>query len=327
MSELATRPSFLRRLWFYIVVSLKILLVLAIIGGAGWFIYEQLTRSFTNIERRMEQQDELAAQRLDLVRSDVDNMMVEQDSQDSQLSQMEEEIDVVDEELAIIAAQLSTDLSRQEALLTILEGYVEDVKADAEATDQNIDALNAGIVALQGDVNENIAAVDELGGDVDALDGSVGVLDDEFVGLEDMVMDEMAVNAASVSELAESLMLFRAWEMVYRARLRLLENNVGSAQIDISVAQATLAGLVESSTGGTAETLGVVQTRLELAALSLPSDPDTAVRDLESAWVTIDNILSALLGLPEIVLPESAFIISPTVSISATVPVSDTSAP
>jgi len=104
------------------------------------------------------------------------------------------------------------------------------------------------------------------------------------------------------------LTLFRVWELISRARLRLLEDNFGLARADTEQALRTMDFLLAAAPEE-AETWQRIQARLELALAALPDDPDMAAGDLESAWDALDELLTAML-LPELAtagsLPEDA---------------------
>ena len=319
MSETTTtpRPGFFGRLGRAFVGLLKatfFLLVFAVILVAAWFGFQELGRSFDSLATR----NDLNARRIEELRADVVDLTMERAAQERMVSSLEDEIASLDNEVATMSEQLATDLARQQDVLAVLETEVGELVVSGSTTAEEVEGLSAGVIALQGDVNQNQTAVDALGGNVDELNRHVSEMDEAFGSLESEVMGASGEAVTAVSEMNQALTLFRAWEMVYRARLRLLEQNVGLAQQDVVVAQALLGLLVENSgdeaSGGT---LLAVQQRLDLAAGGLLSDPDTAVRDLESAWEMLDMILSELLGVPEIVLPETA-VITPTVTITAT---------
>ena len=325
MSDVTTpRPSFFGRLGRAFVSLLKLGLLLAVLAGvaaAAWFGYQELDRSFDSLATR----NDVNAQRIEALKANVTDLTGERRSQDRQLETLEEELSALDAELLAMTEQLTADLSRQQDVLTVLETQLGDLVANSEATAEEVTGLSAGIIALQGDVNENIAAVDELGGNVDELGTHVVEMGREFGTLESEVMGASGEAMTAVTEMSQALSLFRAWEMVYRARLRMLEQNIGLAQQDVALAQTLLVMLVEHNDDEAASgTLAAVQQRLDLAAAGLLADPDTAVRDLESAWEMLDTILSELLGVPEIVLPETA-VITPTVAITATQTVTTTS--
>ena len=101
----------------------------------------------------------------------------------------------------------------------------------------------------------------------------------------------------AVTEMTQTLMLFRAWELVARARLRLLENNPGLAQTDVTKADDMLQLIILILPEDSPETdsLQTVQTRLALAADNLDLDAELAGTDLETAWDELDKILATRL--------------------------------
>jgi chromosome segregation ATPase len=318
----SSRPSFGHRLWQAFVTLVKIAFVLVILVGlgvAGWFGYQELTRSFSSLSNRAEAN----RQRIDLLRKDIDTLQIDRTAQGNRVSSLENELAGLDNQVAALTEQLTADLNRQDEMLTELEGQISDLIATTGAITENVAALSAGVIALQGDVNENIVGVDELGGNVDVLSTNVSQLDDDFVALESEVTAVSEAATGQVARMGQALSLFRVWEMVYRARLRLLEQNFGLATADVTIAHALLEALAANGSEEENEALLAVQQRLELAAANLPNDPNTAVRDLESAWEMLDGILSELLGEPEVGLAETA-IITPTATITATQPITST---
>ncbi|MCB8945126.1 MAG: hypothetical protein H6658_15375 [Ardenticatenaceae bacterium] len=324
-----SRPGFFRRLGRAFTILVKVVFFLAVFAGilvAAWFGFTELRRSFDSLATR----NDLNARRIEELRADVVDLTSERVAQERTVSSLEEEVSSLEGEMATMTERLATDLARQQDVLTALEAQVGELAAASSTTAEEVDTLSAGVVALQGDLNENQAAVDELGGNVDEMSMHMTEMGEAFGALETEVMDASGEAVTAVSDMSQALTLFRAWEMVYRARLRLLEQNVGLATQDVAVAQALLGMLVENSEAESAAALAAVQQRLDLAAVGLRDDPDTAVRDLESAWETLDTILSGLLGVPQIVLPETATTaataaataaISPTVTITATQPI------
>ena len=318
----SSRPGFFRRLWQAFVTLLKIALVLAILVGlgvAGWFGYQELTRSFNSLSNR----DEANRQRIELLRSDIDTLQTDRTAQGNQLNRLESQLTGLDTEVTRLTDRLTADLSRQGEMLSHLEEQVNGLTTGAELIAEDVEGLSAGVIALQGDVNENIAAVDELGGNVDGLGADVRDLSDDFSALESAVTAASEEATSQVTRMGEALSLFRAWEMVYRARLRLLEQNFGLATEDVALAQALVEALVTEASEAESEMLLAVQERLELAADNLPDDPNTAERDLESAWEMLDGILSDLLDEPEVGLVETA-VFTPTTTITTTQPITTT---
>jgi hypothetical protein len=118
-----------------------------------------------------------------------------------------------------------------------------------------------------------------------------------MAALQETLEDPLAATE-DVEALRQTLALFRVWELVARARLRLLEDNPGLALADVQAAQAAVETILETAVEETVASLTPVQQRLDLAAASLPDDPLTAGRDLETAWESLDVYLGELLGLP-----------------------------
>ena len=93
-----------------------------------------------------------------------------------------------------------------------------------------------------------------------------------------------------LSETDRVLILFRMWELISRARFRLLENNIGLASEDIEAAIRTVDLLLALQPE--AESMQKVQARLLLAFGNLPDSPDLATSDLEIAWDELDAIFA-----------------------------------
>jgi hypothetical protein len=112
-----------------------------------------------------------------------------------------------------------------------------------------------------------------------------------------MAQEMAAESETAVNDMAQTIMLFRAWELVARARLRLLENNPGLAQTDVVKADDMLQRIILILPADSPETerLQTVQTRLALAADNLAFDAIIAGADLETAWDELDKVLAARL--------------------------------
>ncbi|MDX1689338.1 MAG: hypothetical protein R3248_15250, partial [Candidatus Promineifilaceae bacterium] len=102
-------------------------------------------------------------------------------------------------------------------------------------------------------------------------------------------------DAGELAQMRRALTLFRAWELVARARLRLLQGNAGLAAGDLTAAQATVDALAAEE--GEAA-LAPLRQRLALALENLPADPVAAGRDLETAWEMLDEEIATLSGGP-----------------------------
>ncbi|MCI0398709.1 MAG: hypothetical protein L0332_21480 [Chloroflexi bacterium] len=277
------QPGFLSRLGRAILWFLKLIIVILLafgLGLAGYFGWQWLSSSANAFSSNS-----------GLLRSDVNTLMERETSQRQQLSDLQATVDNQEGRLAALEnSGMEEALAQQEAVLQSLESQLATVVAGSQTITGNVASLSAGLIALQSDLNENAGRVDELGGQVDSLNSQVGVLDSGLVELG----AASAEPAEAVERLEQALSLFRIWELIARARLRLAESNYGLATSDVQQALAGVDALVAADPAGASETLQLVQVRLALALGSLPGDPVAAARDLEAAWEALDRLLATL---------------------------------
>lgn len=295
-----TQPSVGRRigrsvLWILSTALITFVLII-LIGGLLWAAFlgfEELNRSFSALTARNEANE----QRIALLRSDVDKLLADS----RQIGSLQRDVDDLEARLQRLQERTAADLNRQQEMLATVEENVAVLLGDTTTLAEDTIALGTALGALQGDINENGRRIDELGGEVDRLRTEVATADAELTDLQAVVAaraeDEM-------DELQRTLALFRVWELISRARLRLLENNLGLAQADLEQARQAMNLLVAAAPEEEAEVLQRVQTRLELASTNLPGNPAMAASDLEGAWDALDEVLTAIL-LPELETAES----------------------
>ena len=262
--------------------------IVAIVWG-GFMIYQmiqtEINRSSESVTTRFEAQES----RIDILREEVNALVSANPGQEDRLTQLQQELAAVNTQLST----LDTDLAQQTNMLATLEASMATTLSNDETAVNNIIVLNDSLSALQGDFNESSVRLDTFGGEVDVLTGEVAVLGETAVTAQEMA----AESETAVNDMAQTLMLFRAWELVARARLRLLENNPGLAQADVAKADDMLQRIILILPADSTETerLQTVQTRLALAADNLSLDAGIASADLETAWDELDKVLAARL--------------------------------
>ncbi|MCA9932398.1 MAG: hypothetical protein H6662_13100 [Ardenticatenaceae bacterium] len=293
MSTQTTRRTFgTRLLWILktvFVTFLLLIVILALAGGGYWGVLE-LQRSFDSVNTQIGAN----TQAVELLRSDVNGLMGNSPEQQQQLTALQSDLDALNGRLT----DLDTRLAEQDTAVADLTAANEELIARTAT-------LEDGLVAMQGDLITNTTQLDTLGGDVDAVRADVTTLDNHVTNLEQVVVtaatqasvaiDSSQVVTLTVDNMQETLILFRAWEIVTRARLRLLENNAGLAATDAQLAVQILTTLAINDDNP----LTAVQTRLEQALANLPGNPSGAAQDLERAWDELDRVLAARMGLPE----------------------------
>jgi hypothetical protein len=292
----ASGPGFFGRFIRALIKVTLTLIILAALGIGGYFGVRELSRSLLTLTADTHE----TTSRVNLLRSDVNSLMENEAEGRRQDFEVQTDLTALDGRVSVVERNMETDLARQEEQLAALEGRVDELAAAGAVISENVTLLRGGIGALQADIVGFGSDLDILGGEVDGLQSAVSSLTGETEVLQASLVDPLA-GTEDVAELRQILVLFRVWELMSRARLRLVEGNPGLALADVAAAQRALTAVIETSTEEMAALLLPVQQRLDLAAASLPNDPVTAGRDLESGWEALDAIVEALLGLPEAV--------------------------
>lgn len=282
-----SQPGFFSRLGraFANVVKVVLGLFLVVVIGAGaWLGVRELQRSIGVVAQRGDRN----AQQIEAVRLTVAAQGAQSGRQEEEVDRLQGENATLQARLAGVQTTLEADRQRRRTVLATMQVRSARLLTHTQVLSGDVASLQEGLLSLQSDINTNGRTIDALGGDLDALRLDQETLSEEFV--------EVRREAGQLAEMRRALTLFRAWELVARARLRLLEGNAGLAEADVESALAVVNGLLARE-GTTEEALSPVQQRLQLALGNLPGEPDTAARDLETAWEALDAQLVALLGI------------------------------
>ncbi len=285
------RPSFFVRFLRALLKTVLILLVIAALAVAGWFIFQELNRSYNVLSGRMDRQAEQFASLQDQLQTQAD-----------QLEAVQLTVTDLDQNLARNLDQLQTtvsgNVSRQDEMLADLTSQINDLSTATQTMTQTIALLNDGQSALQQDLIGLSSDLDAQGGTLDNLQGEFTTLQiDGSTLAENVAAFEVELTLADPVGLRQAVLVFRLWELVTRARLRLAENNLGMAATDVQLGLAAMPDLLAGTSEELAEPLQQVEERLLMAAGNLPDAPLTAVNDLDIAWQELDAILNTILGL------------------------------
>jgi uncharacterized coiled-coil protein SlyX len=184
--------------------------------------------------------------------------------------------------------QVNTD--RIAELENAVASYQEELQSDQSS-------LNTRLAEIEGQLASQAEALAAIQADVDAhetrLDG-VGSLPRRIEALEADVEDTTQrlstleaglANAQSPTRrLERRLEMIRALEALTRARLWLIQDNLGLAADDIQFALDILMQVSEGAPEVEADALASVINRLNMAIGDLPESPVVASDDLEIAW-------------------------------------------
>jgi len=182
-----------------------------------------------------------------------------------------------------------------------------------EQRDDRLEQIGDRLAVLEDERTLDIEALDELQGDLATLDKALEEQDTLLAEIEDMqedidkledivtyeatqVMGIIATQRAEeapINVVQQELKVVKAMQLLSRSRLYLMQNNYGSAKLDIENTLAVLAELKDEVPAYQVETVEEWITRLELAADNLPGKPALASDDMEIAWRLIVEGLPA----------------------------------
>lgn len=265
-----------------IIRLLLTIFLLVALAGLAQYGLAQINSRFDD---QLDTSIDAVNQRIDLLFSDVEGLMETDRQHREQLAELSSEQGAREEDLE----EMSSTLARQEEVLAGLETQTAELMTSGETISQSLAILEGGLVALQGDLNANGIRIDEIGGQIDGLRAEAAALNSQ---LGDLTV-ELTEPDAEVQNLQDVLRLFRLWELIARARLRLTEDNAGLAIVDLESALEALG----TTSPEEAPSMADVENRLTLALSSLPDDPEAAGRDLDAAWEILDGLLAEALGL------------------------------
>jgi chromosome segregation ATPase len=218
-------------------------------------------------------------------------------------------------------AALDARLEDFQAALAGQETAVADLNATFTSTNEALATrtllLEEGLTAMQSDLITNTSQLDDLGGQIDNARAEVAQLGDLVNDVEQSAATAVVHSSAAISatqvvtqtvgDMQETLLLFRTWELVMRARLRLLESNLGLATADVQAALQAVDLLAEQLPPEQAAALAQAEARFAQSLANLPNNPTGAALDLEQAWDALDELLRLRVALPQQPLaPETA---------------------
>jgi predicted nucleic acid-binding Zn-ribbon protein len=310
----APSPSFLSRLgkaFIWLVRFLLRLLVVLAVGIAvgaglyfgGMFAYRQFlepvpvhTIRLDVLEGRQNQSIERFTQRQDDLQLRVDELEAQSDARKLAFDGLQERL-------------LAAETSQAEAIAGLDEAYVEleqiqatlaEAQLAREAIQAAMDTLQEAQDAGQGDLDALRVDLETLQTSLASIASALETMQDDLgaiqTGLTDLSgqVDEYGMDVAALREelsgetsptiLFQELQLVKAMEFLTRARLMLVQNNLGLAQLDIQAGRTILVDLQAETPVYQSEQIARVVARLDAALDNLPDAPVAATDEVEGAW-------------------------------------------
>lgn len=172
--------------------------------------------------------------------------------------------------------QLERDLGQSQRDLERLRELSGERMVELETSQveqgERLAELQAALDALRGDLADQASDLEAANDQIDLMVRTISNLETQLT--------ELAENADD-SELRQELVISRAMLYLLRARVWLLENNVGLAQDEALRARELL---IEADPEGESDVIQAAILRLDLALDDLGSTPLVAADDLEIVW-------------------------------------------
>lgn len=270
----------------------RLLLLMLLVGGvaaAGYYLWQELQRSSGSANARLNDQ---AAQ--------IDALSVQLETQEGEVAAARATLTGLDAQLAgnldeLQTAAQSIDEAQNESLGT-LASEVATLSAAAGTVDASLAALGDRQETLQIEARGLDEALSGQNATAVAMLNNLSGLATRQGAVVQTVTDfEAELVRADPAALRQAMQVFRLWQLVARARLRLVENNLGLAADDVNLSLGALAALSENSAGRQAEALGRIEERLLAVQENLPDAPLPAANDLDLVWQDLDGLLNSLL--------------------------------
>jgi len=310
-----TSPSFPSRLGKALVwligFLLRVLVVLAVgaaVGAGlyfgGMFAYRQFlepvpvhTIRLDILEGRQDQMVDRFAQQQEDLQLRVGDLESQTDARKLALDGLQERIGEVETLQADVVARLDQALEELELLQSALEEAqaARDVLESAQVAGQaDLEALRVDLEALQAGLSGHESDLEEARDDLEALHAQVADLTEQVdvYGMDAAALSEALSGDRSPTVLFHQLQLVKAMELLTRARLVLVQNNLGLAQFDVQAGRRILVDLQAEVPAYQSEQLARIVARLDAALSNLPDAPVAAADELEGAWQLL------LAGLP-----------------------------
>jgi hypothetical protein len=305
--QAANSPSFLSRLgkalaWLIRFV-LRLLVVLAVgtaIGAGiyfgGMFAYRQFlepvpvhTIRLDILEGRQDQIVERFAEQQEDLQVRIADLEAQSDAQKLAFDRLHERLGEVETAQANAIARLDeafAELGQIQAGLEEVQTAQDEMQLAQDAGQADLEALRVNLEAVQAGLTSARNALEAMESDLAAMQAGVADLTEQVdaYGMDVLALNEALSGERSPSVLFHQLQLVKAMELLTRARLVLVQNNLALAQFDIQAARRVLVDLQVEVPAYQSEQIARIVVRLDAVLSNLPAAPVAAADELEGAW-------------------------------------------
>ena len=185
---------------------------------------------------------------------------------------------IVDLEEAIAQMQNASQVQLEQS-----NDRLAEVEGKLAQQAEDLATVQAEMAALEGEQSDLVAEIDVLGRLADQVKDLAIELEETVARVEgvEIILETSGVPA---QQLEYRIQLIRAMTILTRARLWLVQDNLGMASEDIEDARAVLLDSLSDATNEDIETLEPIVRRLDLALDDIRVSPSVAADELEIAW-------------------------------------------
>ncbi len=220
------------------------------------------------------------------------------------LQENTDQLNALETEKDQMSLQLTDSAATQSSLFSVLQsqgtqaaGALQDLQTrmgDLEKSlPTRLDADEKSLTAILDRLKAAETDLTQVDSSLKGLPGAVVAQSTALAGLQQTQMAQATAQDIPAEALRRELQLVKAMEMLTRARLFLVQNNLGLAQGDIQSARDLMVGLRSLASPSQTAAVDAITARLDLALGDLKDAPALAPDDLEVAWQLL------LRGLPQ----------------------------
>jgi hypothetical protein len=174
--------------------------------------------------------------------------------------------------IEVVQNDLEQNRSAAESLRAMTGERLANFEANQVGQGEKLAELQATLEALRADLADQADDLSSVNTQLDILTTAVSGLEEQLT---------LAVEDSDDGDIRRELMISRSMLYLVRARLWLLENNIGLARGEILRARGLLA---EADAAGELESVQAAIARLDFALEELNTTPLVAADDIEIAW-------------------------------------------
>jgi DNA repair exonuclease SbcCD ATPase subunit len=174
-------------------------------------------------------------------------------------------------------ADVQSEIREKQSTLSM---NISDVQGEVAAQREDLAALSTKGEGLETRLDEVQIQVDEmqtLSENIQKIEGDLENLSERLTELETVIEEENP----PIEQIQRQVQLLRIMELVTRARMWIIQDNLGEAGDDLEVAKEALESLVVTQEG---ESLQPIIERLDQILFEMSLSPVIAADDLEIVW-------------------------------------------